>query len=143
MKMMTFRRLAARVCALALCSAALSTAPMLAQGGPGGGGGGRGAQMTPQQQLDTMTQQLSLTADQQPKVLAILEDSQKKMADLRASGADPADMRPKMMAIRQDQQTKIKAVLTADQKTKYDAMLAAQQQRMGGGPGAGGPPPQQ
>ena len=142
MKMMTFRKLAARTCALALCSAALSTAPMLAQGGQGGmgGGGGRGMQMSPQQQLDTMTQQLSLTDEQKPKVLAVLEDSNKKMADLRASGADPADMRPKMMAIRTEQQDKIKALLTDEQKTKYDAMIQAQQQRMRGG--QGGPPPQ-
>lgn len=141
MTMMKIQKLAVRACALALCSAALSTAPMMAQGG---GGGGRGM-MNPQTQLDAMTSQLSLTADQQPKVLAILQDSQKKMSDLRASGGDPADMRPKMMTIRQDQQSKIKALLTDEQKTKYDAMIQAQQQRMGGGqggPGAGGPPPQ-
>jgi Spy/CpxP family protein refolding chaperone len=143
MKMMTFRKVAARTCALALCSAALSTAPMLAQGGMGGGGG-RGMQMSPQSQLDAMSTQLSLTDDQKPKVLAVLEDSNKKMTDLRSSGGDPQEMRPKMMAIRTDQQDKIKALLTDEQKTKYDAMIQAQQQRMRGGQGGGqgGPPPQ-
>lgn len=110
---------------------------MMAQGG---GGGGRGM-MNPQTQLDAMTSQLGLTAEQQPKVLAILQDSQKKMMEIRNSGADPADMRPKMMAVREDQQTKIKAVLTDDQKPKYDAMIQAQQQRMRNGGGPGGPPP--
>jgi periplasmic protein CpxP/Spy len=115
---------------------------MLAQGG---GGGGRGMQ-TPQQQLDALTAALTLTPDQIPKVKAVLDDSTKKMTDLRNSGGDMAAMRPKMMEIRTDQQTQIKALLTDDQKPKYDAMLAAQAARMGGGrpggaPGAGAPPP--
>ncbi len=134
--MMTkFRRLAVRVCALAVCSAALSTAPMMVAQGPGGGGGGRGM-MSPQSQLDAMSQTLNLTDDQKPKVLAILTDSQKQMMDLRNSGGDPADMRPKMMAIRTGQADKIKALLTDEQKKKYDDMLAAQANR-----GRGGPPP--
>ncbi len=48
------------------------------------------------------------------------------------------DRRAKMMTMRQAQATKIKAVLTDDQKTKYDAMMASQRQRGGGG-GQGGP----
>jgi hypothetical protein len=64
----------------------------------------------------------------------------KKQMDLRSSGGDPADMRPKMAAIRTDQQAKIKALLTADQKPKYDAYLASQPQ---GRPGGGPPPPPQ
>ena len=154
MTKMMFRKLARRSGVMALCSAALGlvlafgSAPLVAQGG---GGGGRGM-MDPQAQLDRLTSQLSLTSDQQPKVKAILEDSQKKMADLRNSGDDFQAMRPKMMAIREDQQTKIKALLTDEQKTKYDAMIQQQNQRMRGGPGgpggAGGsdnpppPPPQ-
>jgi periplasmic protein CpxP/Spy len=140
MKMMMNRRFAMRLAALALCSVALSTSPMMAQGG---GGGGRGMQ-TPEQQLDALNTALTLTPDQTPKVKAILDDSAKQMTDLRASGGDPQTMRPKMMAIRTDQQTKIKALLTDDQKTKYDAMLAAQAARMGGrggGGGGGGTPP--
>lgn len=137
-----FRKLAVRACALMLCSAALCTAPMLAQGG---GGGGRGM-MNPQNQLTMLTDRLSLTADQQPKVLAILEDTQKKMMDIRNSGADPQDMRPKMMALRQEQQEKIKGLLTDDQKTKYDAMMEQMRGRMRGGQGGNGeatpPPPQ-
>jgi len=131
------RRYATRLGAVALWSAALCTAPMLAQGG----GGGRMMQ-TPQQQLDALTTQLTLTPDQVPKVKAILDASAKKMTDLRDSGADPADMRPKMMAIRTDQQTQIKALLTDDQKTKYDAVIAAQANRQRGG-GAPPPPPPQ
>ncbi|GAC1417392.1 MAG: hypothetical protein NVSMB62_08010 [Acidobacteriaceae bacterium] len=47
------------------------------------------------------------------------------------------------MALREDQQTKVKAVLTEEQKPKFDAMVQAQMNRMrnGGGPGSGTPPP--
>jgi len=150
MNMNGIRKFAMRLGALALCSAALTATPMMAQGG--GGGGMRG--MTPeaqQAQLDALTKAVGLTDDQVTKVKAINADAMKQQMALRDSGADPADMRPKMAAIRTDQQTKIKALLTDDQKPKYDAYLAAQPQggrggRGGGAPGGGGqappPPPQ-
>jgi protein CpxP len=53
----------------------------------------------------------------------------KKMADLRAS-QDP-DMRTKMMAMRTDENAKIKALLTDDQKPKFDAYLASMPQGRG------------
>ncbi len=99
---------------LMLCSAVMTTTPMLAQGG-----GGR-MQQTPDQQLAALTTALTLTADQQAKIKPILEADAKKMADLRAA-QDP-DMRTKSAAIRTDQHAAIKALLTADQATKYDAM---------------------
>ena len=145
MKMRMMCKVATRLGAVAVCSAGLAlslgSTPMLAQG-YGGGGGGR-MQMSPDQQVDALDKAVTLTPDQKPKVKAIFEASTKKMMDLRNSGGDPADMRPKMMAIRTDQQTQIKALLTDDQKTKYDAMLAAQPQGRGGmgGPGGGAPPP--
>ncbi len=104
--------------------------------------------MTPerqQAQLDALTQAVGLTPDQVTQVKAINDDAMKKQADLRASGGDPADLRPKMMAIRTDQQAKIKALLTDDQKPKYDAYVASQPRggRGGGGASGGGatPPP--
>jgi Spy/CpxP family protein refolding chaperone len=133
------RTFACRIGALALCLAALSSAPTLAQ--YGGGGGGRGGMMSPeaqQKQLDDMKAAVGLTDDQVAKIKVINADSMKKMMALRDSGGDPADMRPKMMAIRTDQQTSIKALLSDDQKPKYDAFIASQR-RPGGGPG--GPPP--
>jgi periplasmic protein CpxP/Spy len=46
------------------------------------------------------------------------------------------------MAMREDENTQIKALLTDEQKPKYDAYLASMPRRGGGGaPGAGGPPP--
>jgi protein CpxP len=136
---MTIRRFAARAGAVALCSAALCTVPMMAQGG---GGGGRMMQ-TPDDQLAAIDKAVTLTSDQKPQVKAILDLDAKKRTDMMAA-QDP-DMRAKMTAMRTDEQTKIKAILTDDQKAKYDAYLASMPRgggRGGGGgaPGGGAPP---
>jgi len=139
--MIGIRRIAIRLGALAVCGAALSTMPLLAQGGGGGQRGG----MSPEAQkaqMDAMVKAVGLTPDQVTKVTAINADAQKQQQALRDSGGDPADMRPKMMAIRTDTQTKIKALLTDDQKPKYDEFMASQRPMGGGrGPGGGGAPP--
>jgi len=133
MKMMT-RRYVARLGAMAVCAAALCSAPLLAQGG----GGGR-MQMSPEDQVAAIDKAVTLTADQKPKVLAIVEASQKSMADLRNSGGDMQAMRPKMMEIRTKQNADIKALLTDDQKTKFDAYVASMPQGRPGGGGGGAP----
>ncbi len=133
--MTNLRKYAVRMGMLAVCGAALCAVPVHAQQGGG---------MNPerqQAQLDALTKAVGLTPDQVTQVKAINADSMQKMMDLRSSGADPADMRPKMMAIRTDQQAKIKALLTDDQKPKYDAYLASQPQGRGGGGGGTPPPP--
>lgn len=139
--MMNFRRVAVRFGALVVCSAALCAVPMKAQGG-----GGMSPQERQAAQLDALTKAVGLTPDQVTQVKAINEDAMKKQMDVRNSGGDPADMRPKMMAIREEQQTKIKALLTDDQKPKYDEFLASQPRggrggRGGGGGGGNGAPP--
>jgi protein CpxP len=126
---------------VALCSAALCSVPMMAQGG----GGGR-MQMTPEARVAAIDKAVTLTDDQKTKITAIYTADMKKMADLRAS-QDP-DMRSKMMAMRTDENTQIKALLTDDQKPKFDAYVASMPQGRGGGGGQGGggaapPPPQQ
>lgn len=131
MKMTMFRRYATRIGAVALCSAALCTTPMLAQGGR--------MMQTPEQQVAALDTAVTLTADQKPKVQAIYEADAKKRADLM-SAQDP-DMRTKMTAMRTEEQAQIKAVLTDEQKPKYEAMLAAQPRGgRGGGAPAGAPP---
>jgi periplasmic protein CpxP/Spy len=134
-----FRRVAMRAGAVALCSAALCTVPMMAQGG---GGGGR---MTPEARVAAIDTAVTLTADQKTKITAILTADQKKMADMRASGEDMTTLMPKIQAMRADENTQIKALLTDEQKPKYDAYLASMPQRGprpgGGGPGGGAPPP--
>ncbi len=138
MKMMQFRRYATRMGALAMCSAALCTAPMLAQGGGG-------MRMTPEARVAAIDKAVTLTDDQKTKITAMYTADMKKMMALR-DAQDP-DMRSKMMAMRADENTQIKALLTDDQKPKFDAYVASMPQ--GRGPGGGGgaaptppPPPQ-
>jgi protein CpxP len=139
MHMNMFRRFVATAGVVALCSAALCTVPMMAQGGGGGG-----MRMTSDQRVDNIDKAVTLTDDQKIKIKAIYEADMKKMQDLMAA-QDP-DMRTKMTAMRTDENTQIKALLSDDQKPKFDAYLASLPQRGGrggggGAPGAGGPPP--
>jgi periplasmic protein CpxP/Spy len=134
MNIKMIRKYVATAGVVALCSAALSTVPMMAQGG--------GMRMTPEAHVAAIDKAVTLTDDQKTKVTALYTADQKKMQDLMAA-QDP-DMRTKMQAMRTDENTQIKAMLTDDQKPKFDAYLASLPQRGGGGqrgPGAGGPPP--
>ncbi len=135
MNMKMLRRYAMRAGVVAMCSAALSAVPMMAQGGGGGGRGG----MTPDAQLAQLTTALTLSADQQAKIKPILDADAAKITALRTA-QDP-DMQTKVAAIRTAQHATIKALLTADQATKYDAMPQGGGRRGGGG-GAPPAPPQ-
>jgi periplasmic protein CpxP/Spy len=136
MNMMMIRKYVARAGVVALCTAALGTVPMMAQGGGGG------MRMTSEQRVANIDKAVTLTDDQKTKIKAIYDADMKKMQDMMAA-QDP-DMRSKMMAMRTDENTQIKALLTDEQKPKFDAYLASLPQRGGrggGAPGAGGPPP--
>ena len=76
MKMMQFRRYATRMGALAMCSAALCTAPMLAQGGGG-------MRMTPEARVAAIDKAVTLTDDQKTKITAMYTADMKKMMALR------------------------------------------------------------
>ncbi len=131
--MTKFMKYAMRAAMVATCAAALTAAPAMAQGG---GGGGRGM-MTPDQQVERLDTALTLTADQKTSIKAIFEASMKDQMALRQdTSLSDDDRRAKMTAMREAQTAKIKAVLTDEQKTKYDEMMKAQRQR-----GPGGPPP--
>ena len=143
---------AMRVALLALCTAAMGATAMMAQdtppaGPPPGQGRGPGGGMgNPERQLEMMTKQLNLTPDQVTQIKAIQEDGRKQAMAMRDDTAGP-DRRAKMMAMRDAEQAKVKAVLTEDQKPKYETMLARQRERQangggyGGGNGNGAPPP--
>jgi periplasmic protein CpxP/Spy len=149
MKMTMFRRSMLRVAVLAMGATALSALPAMAQdpsappppgGQYGGRGGGRGMQG---HQVEFLTQKLSLTPDQVTQVKAIDADTWKQAKAVREDTtiAD-ADKRSKMMDIHKASQGKIRALLTPDQQTKFDALQAEMKNRMGGRRGGpGGPPP--
>lgn len=103
--------------------------------GPMGRGGMR---MDPDQQLQHMTRQLDLSADQQSQIKPLLVDRQQKMQALfQDQSLSREDRRAKMQSIRQDTQSKIEAVLNDQQKQKFEAM----QERGRGRRGENGPPP--
>ncbi len=86
--------------------------------------------------LEQLTQQLSLTDEQKPKVKAILESRDKKMADVRDLA--PEDRRPKMQSIREETTAQLKAVLTPEQFDKFQKM-SPRGHRPGPPPGGGNP----
>ncbi|MBS1823632.1 MAG: hypothetical protein JST61_16970 [Acidobacteria bacterium] len=143
----TLRVKARRTLLVALCSGVLCAVPMLAQDAapatpPQGQMGPRGGGRMEGRQLEMLTKRLNLTADQQTQVKAIDDDTGKQMMAVRNdTSLSQEDRRSKMMAIRKASQDKIRGVLTDDQKTKYDALLAEQQQRMRERGQGGAPPP--
>jgi Spy/CpxP family protein refolding chaperone len=133
------RKSVLRAVVLALCTATVSALPALAQdttpapqqdqaGPPQGGRGGPGRE---EHQLQMLTKKLNLTPDQVTQVKAIDDDTRQQMTALRGdSSVTGQDRHAKMMDIHKASQDKIRAILTDDQKTKYDALQAQMQQRM-------------
>ena len=102
---------------------------------PPGGPGARG-RMT----FDNIATQLALTDEQKTKAKPIIEEMQKKQADLRndTSITDRTERQAKMKEIRDAATAKLKEIpLTQEQLDKW-AKIGQGQRRPGG---AGGPPP--
>jgi ribosome recycling factor len=96
--------------------------------------------MDPGRRADMLKQNLGLSDDQTTQVKAIYQDSQTKMETLRSnSSLAQDDRRSQMMDIRKGENDKINALLTADQKTKYETMQQEMRGRRGGGSGGGTP----
>jgi len=101
-------------------------APPAEGGKKGGKGGGRGQMMSPEQRVSRIEEAVgTLTADQKSKIMAILE---KSAQDMQALPQD--ERREKGREIMMASQKDIRAVLTAEQQAKFDAMPQ-------GGPGGG------
>lgn len=149
------------ICLLAFALAATCSVTLYAQENTGGGQqqgggerrmggpGGRGGMGSPEARLKRMTEELNLTKDQQDKIKPILEDEQKQMQDLRQSSTGERPDMSKMRDIRKSHDEQIEAVLTSEQKTKWEDMQKKMMERGGGrrggegGQGGGTPPPPQ
>ncbi len=111
------------------------------------GFGGGGQQMSPEDRAKQQTAQIKeavgLNADQEKKVYDLNLESGKQMAkmreDMQGGGGDFEAMRTKMTSMREEQDKKMKAILTADQWTKYQKWQEENRARRGG-PGGGGRP---
>jgi Spy/CpxP family protein refolding chaperone len=93
-------------------------------------------------QVEILTTKLNLTPDQVTQVKAIDEDTWKQSKALRedTSIAGP-DKRAKMMDLHKAATDKIRALLTPDQQTKFDALQAQMRERRANHSGEDGPPP--
>ena len=119
------------------------------QGNMQGHGGRHG--MDPAEQLAHMTKRYNLTADQQTQLKPILAEHQQEMMTLHAdTSMSRPDKMAKMQSMQQDHAQKVEAVLTPEQKTKFEADMAKMKERRsermhGGGdmgaPDASAPPP--
>jgi periplasmic protein CpxP/Spy len=100
--------------------------PAQDQSAPMGHEGGNGHRhFDPEKRTEMLTKQLKLTSDQQPKVLDILKSEQSQMQSLRSDNSTAQDdRRSKMMDIHKTSDDQIRALLTADQQKKFDAMQA-------------------
>lgn len=136
--------------ALALTGGMLCSVPAMAQDTappppPGDGMGPRGARMEGHH-IETLTKRLNLTPDQVTQIRAIDDDTMKQAQAVRAdTSLSQQDRRAKMMDIHKASEEKIRAVLTDEQKPKYDAlqaeMRAKRQERMQNRDGDTAPPP--
>jgi protein CpxP len=122
-----------------IASAQDQTPPPQGPKGPDGGGGGRGGRfmVPPEERVKQLDEALKLTDDQKTKITALLKTQQEKMAPLMADQSmSREDRRAKMMEIGKTTQDGIKALLTPEQQTKFDAMPRPPR---GGPRGPGGP----
>jgi len=105
-----------------------------AGGPPGGGGGNRG------QRMEQMLASLDLSADQAQKVKAVMEGQRPAMEAIRNdSSLSREQRREKMQALRQSMDSQMSAILTPEQKAKWDQERAQRRERMGQG-GRNNPP---
>lgn len=115
-----------------------------APGGEGRPGGPGGARFSPEDRLKRMTEQLSLTQEQQDKVKAIFEGGREEMGKLR--DLPESERRAKFGEFMKSQNEKVLAVLTPEQQEKYKAAMAERMkqggQRPGGPRGEGGRKPE-
>lgn len=132
-----------------LASLAVLAAPLAAQGGGQGmrQGGGMGM-MAAAPTLDSLTAQLTLTAEQQPKVAAALRKYEESSKDARAfvakameSGGmqgmrDNPDAMKHFTTLREARTTlatDIKAILTPEQSARYDELYPQRMRQRSGG----------
>jgi HlyD family secretion protein len=114
--------------------AAPSAAP---PAGGAGDGTGRGGPGSPGQMRETLTRELSLSPEQQQRLDVILAESRQALGALRGQGLDEKAREAQRRRIRGETRDKIREILTPAQRTKYDALVAAQE---GGGAAPAGMP---
>ena len=86
---------------------------------------GRGnAQERARQQIETLKRELELTQEQEQQVIAIYRELGQKMRQMR-EGTAADERREEMAKLRRGAEEKIAALLTPEQKSKYDDLRGA------------------
>jgi HlyD family secretion protein len=88
---------------------------------PGGRGGPR---LSPEQMRERLTATLGLTPEQQKKLEPILNDSRQQMQALRE--APEAERQQRAARVRESTRARIREILTAEQRAKFDEAPAIQ-----------------
>src|ERR1700730_3524076 len=102
--------------------------------GPGLWGGG--APQSAEQIRDRLTKSLGLTPEQQQKLDPILQDTGQKMRGLASRGLGDSERRVEAQRIREATRDQVRAILTPQQRAKYDSELTdAQLARQGAASG--------
>ncbi len=95
-----------------------------------------------QRQIDHLTKALNLSPDQVTQVKAIQNDGRQQALALRQNTSlSPQDKHSQMMALHQAEMTKVEAILTPEQKTKFEEMRSNMEQRRQEHQGAEQTPP--
>ena len=139
---MTSRRFLATT-GLFLATTLITAVPAFAQPGPppagaerrGAGPEGRRGPPSVDGRVQRMTTELGLSPDQATKVRAALTAERRQADSILAARANRQDAeRTAMMTVRSSTEKSVSSVLTAEQRTKHDAMRA-RGGRDGRGPG--------
>jgi len=108
--------------------------------GPGGEHMGHG-HFDPQMRTQRLTKILNLSSDQQAKVLEIFKSDKAQIESLRSdTSLSQADRHAKMMDLHKSSDEQVRAVLTADQQKKWEAMRERHEERMQGHQNGQAPP---
>ncbi len=99
------------------------------------GGGDVTPEKRAERQTKMMSEKLDLSAEQQKQVYALQLVRTQKMQEMREAQDQSADARARIRSANDDFERSLGAILTADQKVKYEAMQAEiRQGRRGGSP---------
>ena len=82
--------------------------------------------------MDKMMDQLNLTDDQKAQVKKLHEDGHDQMKQIKSdSSLSAAQKKDKIKQLHQDQMAKMEALLTPEQKTKWEQMKAEHKEKRG------------
>ena len=115
---------------------ALMASSIIVQAQPGQNAGRRMG-FDPQQMVDNLTKELTLSEAQVKTLENIVKETQKKRENLRSQDLEQSERREMMTVLTDDQNKQIMSILDEKQKEKYKEVLAARVKRMQGRSGGG------